>query len=151
MTLAILVIGLLCGALVYGQFAQSTPETAAHTFMDALERHDYQAAYSVISESGKRHWASAGNEGAEANFARYAAALDRRYGDITGFQLGAPAVQGVHASVLVAAHRAGVRDEVDALGLSRQGSGWAIDTYSPGVATGADTTLTGASRDARSA
>jgi limonene-1,2-epoxide hydrolase len=143
-TLILLVILLLCGALVYGQVAQAMPNTVVRVFMDALARDDYQAAYAAISASGQRHWASAGSAGAEANFARYAAALDRRYGGITGYQPGVPIVQGVHATVLVAVQRVGVRDEVDALGLSRQGSGWAIDTYSPGVPTVAEGTAVGA-------
>lgn len=131
--LIVLAILLVCGLLVYGQFAQTSPQAAARAFMDALEQHDYQAAYTTLSASEQRHWAIAGSAGAEANFARYAAALDRRYGSISGYQLGAPTFRGTHATMLIAVHRPGVRDEVDNLDLSRQGDGWAIDTFSPGV------------------
>jgi hypothetical protein len=130
--LAVLV-ACLCGALVYGEVALSSPEATARGFMDALQRHDYQAAYAYLSTTARAHWATAGAEGASLNFSRYAASLDTAYGDIQGYTVGPARVQGTTATLDVAVRRPRAHFEEDQLTLSRQGTGWAIDAYTPRV------------------
>jgi hypothetical protein len=130
------IIGLglcLCAALLFGQLTQATPEATAREFVSALSQHDFQRAYGDLSRRAQSEWAHRGAESAELNFARYAAALDRRYGSIERYTVQPAMTRGPHATVLVTVVRPGAHAEVDLLELVRAGNGWVVDVFSPGV------------------
>ncbi|HEV2236073.1 MAG TPA: hypothetical protein VGR57_05360 [Ktedonobacterales bacterium] len=133
---AVLLVVCACALLLRGQFDQSSPESAARSFFEALRQHDFQSASDLLTVSARAEWARRGSGTGEQNFAQFAGSLDRIYGDIRRYGVGPVRVSGTRASTLVTVWRAGASPEIDLLVLMRSGSGWGVATFSPGVPAG---------------
>jgi hypothetical protein len=124
-----------CMLLLRGQLSQSTPDAAARGFYTALSQHEFQTAYELLTADMQAEWARRGSGTAEQNFAQFAGSLDRVYGDVRSFEVGPVRISGTRASTLVTVRRGASGAEVDLLMLARSGSGWGVETFSPGVPT----------------
>ncbi len=148
MAVAIVVALLLCACilLVRGQLQQSSPDATARAFFAALQQHDFQTAYELLTADGQTQWSRRGSGNAEQNFAQFAGSLDRIYGDVRAYQVGPVHVTGTRASTLVTVRRSANAAEIDLLVLVRSGSGWGVEAFSPGVPAGAPASRVAATR-----